>query len=164
MKLVSPLPSNLKFFSAAVLIATWGGIGLLRPAPGTWGSLAALPVAWLIMWLGGAGLLVIACFAAFGAGLWAAAAYGQSTGEHDASAIVIDEVVGQWIAVLFLPLNVWAFLLAFALFRIFDILKPWPIGWLDKNIEGAMGVMVDDVAAGIVALILSWAAWSFFVG
>lgn len=163
MRFVAPLPHTLPFTHPAALLATWGGVGLLRPAPGTWGSLCALPFGWLAIATGGPGLLMMMIFIAFGAGLWAAHIYADASGEHDASSVVIDEVVGQWIALVLLPLSLWTFLLAFALFRAFDSVKPWPIRWLDKNVSGAFGVMIDDVAAGVAALAVAWAAL-FYLG
>ena len=161
MRFFAPPPPPLTYFSPEVLIATWGGAGLLKPAPGTWGSFAALPVGWLVMAHGGAIGLALACVLVFGLGLWASAAYMSATGEHDASPIVVDEVVGQWLPLFVLPLNIWAYLLAFALFRLFDILKPWPIRWLDKSIDGAFGVMIDDVAAGLAAALFAWVIWAY---
>lgn len=163
MGFITPLPAPLRLLSPEVLIATWGGAGLLRPAPGTWGSLAALPFAWLAVAAGGPAFLLVLCLFVFGAGYWASHRYMSATGEHDASPIVIDEVVGQWLALLFSPLNIWAYLLAFVYFRLFDILKPWPIRWIDRSIEGAFGVMIDDVAAGLAALIFTWATWTYLL-
>lgn len=164
MNFVNPPPPPLRFASPEVLVATWGGVGLLKPAPGTWGSLAALPIAWGLMSIGGSFVLIVATIIVFTAGLWSAEAYMSATGEHDSSAIVIDEVVGQWIAVSLLPLNLVTFLLAFGLFRLFDILKPWPIRWLDRNVGGAFGVMIDDVAAGFAALLFGWFIATNFLG
>ena len=164
MGLITPLPAPLRFFSPEVLIATWGGAGLLRPAPGTWGSAAALPFAWLAVSVGGPTLLALLTVIVFAAGFWASDRYMSATGEHDASPIVVDEVVGQWLALLLSPLSIWAFLLAFAYFRLFDILKPWPIRWIDRSVSGAFGVMADDVAAGFVALLFSWATWTYLLG
>ena len=146
------------------IIATVGGVGLLRPAPGTWGSAAAVPLGYALHGLGGFALLLFATVAVFGAGYWAALAEERATGAHDASEIVIDEVVGIWIALM--PLSVglkhagadpWVFpwpgwVGAFVLFRLFDIWKPGPVGWADRK-PGAFGVMLDDVIAGIFAAV-----------
>lgn len=142
-------------------IATFGYVGLLRPAPGTWGSLAALPVAWLILTLGGWIALVVATTAVFFVGLEAARVEAEASGDHDPSHVVIDEVVGQWIALL--PVGIGAamtgssllalwpgWIVAFALFRLFDILKPGPVGKADRRGD-AMGLMMDDVWAGAIA-------------
>lgn len=135
-----------------VLLATWFGAGYLPKAPGTWGSLGALPFAWVMMEIGGPYTLAGATVVVFFVGLWASKVYMDKTGAHDPGAIVIDEVVGQWIVVLVAPLNPVVYALAFVLFRFFDVLKPWPISWADRKIGGAMGVMVDDVFAGLAGL------------
>lgn len=141
-------------------LSTWFGIGLLRPAPGTWGSLAALPVAYLLVLAGGAVALSAGAVLLFPIGVWASGLYGAMTARGDAPEVVIDEVVGQWLALI--PVIVWAcanpwyWAAAFVLFRLFDIWKPWPIGWLDRNLKGGLGVMADDAVAGLAAaLVLS---------
>ena len=154
------------------VIATFLYVGHLRPAPGTWGSAAAVAAAWPIHALGGPLLLALLTLLAFAAGLWASARYMEATGTHDPSDIVIDEVAGQWIALLPVslgaahsgadPAALWpGVLAAFVLFRLFDIWKPGPIGWADRQ-PGAWGVMLDDVAAGwIAALLVAVAAFVF---
>ena len=145
------------------LIATVGGVGHLRPAPGTWGSLAALPLAWLLHVIAGPWLLAIAAISSFFKGLWATAKETEGKEDHDPSEIVVDELVGQWIA--FLPVSFGAahagvpltalwpgWIAAFLLFRLFDIWKPGPVGWADRRGD-AMGVMLDDVIAGVFAAI-----------
>jgi len=91
-------------------------------------------------------------------GIWAADRYGAVTQTSDASQVVIDEFAGQWIALLpvafFMPNNGFGWIAAFALFRLFDILKPGPIGILDKRLKGGLGVMADDILAGVFAAIL----------
>jgi phosphatidylglycerophosphatase A len=142
----------------ATWLATWFGAGLLPRAPGTWGSLAALPFAWALMWLGGPWLLLAATALVFGLGLWAAGRYMQATGAHDPGAVVIDEIAGQWLTLCVAPLDPIAYLLGFVLFRIADVLKPWPASWLDRRVGGAFGVMIDDLAAAVYAGLLLWAA------
>lgn len=156
----------------ARLIATFGGVGELRPAPGTLGSLAALPVALILFLLGGPWLLIAATMLGFGIGLWAARIEIAATGNPDPSEVVIDEVVGQWIALLPVALGAWqagvgllalwpGWILAFALFRLFDIWKPGPIGTADRRGD-AMGLMMDDVLAGVAAgavVVLLAALW-----
>lgn len=154
----------------AALIATVGGIGYLRPAPGTWGSAAALPLAWLLHVLGGPWLLVIAIIAGFIGGLWATSQVTAGQDDPDPSEVVIDEVVGQWIALLPLSLGaahagasitaLWpGWVMAFLLFRFFDIAKPGPVGWADRRGD-ALGVMLDDVIAGVFAAIgVALLAW-----
>ncbi len=145
-------------------IATFGFIGLIPVAPGTFGSLAAIPVAWLLHWLGGFPLLLSATFLVFFAGLHATRVETMGTADHDPSSIVIDEVVGQWIALFPLSAGLWfggaashvfpwpGWVGAFILFRIFDIWKPWLVGRADR-MHGPVGVMLDDVAAGVFAAV-----------
>jgi phosphatidylglycerophosphatase A len=147
----------------ARFVATIGGIGYLRPAPGTWGSLAALPMAALLHLLGGPWLLVIAIIAIFFEGLWATTQVTRWQDDPDPSYVVVDEVVGQWIALLPLSFGAWhvgasifalwpGWIAAFVLFRLFDIWKPGPIGWADRR-HTPLGVMLDDVIAGVFAAV-----------
>lgn len=143
------------------LIATVLGLGQLRPAPGTWASLAALPAAWGLHALGGPVALALGTLLAFGSGWWATAVETRGQPDPDPSEIVIDEVTGLWLA--FLPVSVGAahagvaltalwpgWVTAFVAFRLFDIWKPGPIGWADRRGD-ALGVMLDDVLAGVAA-------------
>ncbi|MBQ2263342.1 MAG: phosphatidylglycerophosphatase A [Loktanella sp.] len=145
------------------LIATFFYIGHLRPAPGTWGSLAALPVAYALAALAGPWALVVGIVLAYALGLWATGVETAGKADHDPSEIVIDEVAGQWIALLPVVfgaasrdadlLALWpGWVAAFLLFRLFDITKWGPIGWADRK-HGPTGVMLDDVIAGIFAAI-----------
>ncbi|WP_227268032.1 phosphatidylglycerophosphatase A family protein [Roseobacter weihaiensis] len=145
----------------ARLIGTVLGVGYVRPAPGTWGSLIALPWAWLLHVLGGFPLLCLAVVAAFFKGWWATGVMTKGAADHDPSEIVVDEVVGQWIALLPLSYAAWSmgisvlvmwpgWIAAFVLFRLFDIWKPGPVGWADRRAD-ALGVMLDDVIAGVFA-------------
>ncbi|MDH5556221.1 MAG: phosphatidylglycerophosphatase A [Alphaproteobacteria bacterium] len=145
------IPATLPFWHPAFLIATWFGSGLLPKIPGTWGSAAALPFAWLIMWLGGPWALLICAGVAFGVGVWAAGMYSKHSGIKDAGPIVIDEVAGQWLTLIPAGLNPVLFLVGFFLFRAADILKPWPASWADRKVEGGFGVMLDDIFAAIYA-------------
>jgi phosphatidylglycerophosphatase A len=147
------------------LLATWFGAGLLPGAPGTWGSLAALPFGVGLYWLGGPILLAAASVGVFAVGLWAAQSYEHVAEIKDPGAIVIDEVVGQWLTLIPASLDPWnaspwAVVLAFCLFRLFDVVKPWPVRWADRRLKGAFGVMADDViAAGYAAAILYTILW-----
>jgi phosphatidylglycerophosphatase A len=145
------------------LFLSFLGAGYLRPAPGTWGSLAALPVAFLIYGLGGPYMLAIDTLLVFLFGVQLTKVEIAESDDHDPSWIVIDEVVGQWIALLPVafgafyagvsPLKLWpGILAAFLLFRLFDIWKPWLVGRADARGD-ALGVMLDDVLAGIFAAI-----------
>ncbi len=152
--------------SPALLIATWFGSGLIKPAPGTWGSLAALPFAWVIATFGESWYLLPAAIALFPVGVWAATEYDRVKESHDSSEIVVDEVVGVWITLAFVPPDWLHYLVGFVLFRLFDILKPWPVRWADRKIAGGMGVMLDDVLAAIYAalslyligMLISWSS------
>ena len=142
-------------FHPSTLLSTWFWIGLIPKAPGTFGSLAALPFAWIIQTYLGPLALLAGAVAIFGLGCWASAHYIRDFTETDPGEVVIDEVAGQWIACLLIPPGMlWAWLAAFVLFRIFDIFKPWPIHLLDKHGRGGIGIMQDDMLAGLFAFIL----------
>ncbi len=143
------------------LINTAGFVGLLRPAPGTWGSLAALPPALLIYVLGGPWVLLALTIAVTLLGIWTIGQQIAGQANKDPSEIVIDEVAGQWLALLPVVFGGWhagvavtalwpGWIAAFVLFRLFDIWKPGPIGWADARGD-ALGVMLDDVIAGVFA-------------
>ena len=134
-----------------ILIATWFGSGLLPKAPGTWGSLAALPFAWVIQAFGGQLALAIAALIAFAVGLWASERMAGDLGIKDPGAVVIDEVAGQWLALAFVPLTIWSYLAGFVLFRLADITKPWPVSLVDRRLGGGLGIMLDDMIAGAYA-------------
>ncbi len=136
-----------------ILLATWFGAGYAPKAPGTVGTVAALPFAVVFAEFGGQNLLLIAVLMTSVLGIWVAEQYMKATGVHDPGAVVIDEVVGVWIALLPVAATLtWqAVLIGFVLFRIFDIVKPWPISWLDQEIAGGLGVMLDDIVAGMFA-------------
>ena len=127
--------AGLRATDPACLLATWFGAGRLPRAPGTWGSLAALPFAAALAWLGGPWLVLLAALAVFGLGMWASDRYMAAYGVHDPGAIVVDEVVGQWLTLALLPLTPIAYLLGFVLFRITDMVKPWPAR-LDRSQDG----------------------------
>jgi len=143
----------------APVISTWFGIGRLPGPSGTWGSLAALPPAALLMWLGGPWLLALALLLVTLLGWWASEIYGQHCGMADAPEVVVDEVAGQWLPLLFLPFEPAAWLAAFGAFRFFDIAKPWPVGYVDRSLQGGFGVMADDILAGVYAAALLGGLW-----
>ncbi len=136
------------------LFVSWFGSGWLPWAPGTWGSLAALPFAWLLLRYGGSSSLAFAALALFGLGCWAADIAAREAQVKDPGWIVVDEVVGQWLTLLAAPFNLVGFAAAFLLFRLFDIWKPWPIGWADRRLEGGFGIMADDVLAAVYAALV----------
>lgn len=147
-------------FHPAALIATWLGSGLLPKIPGTWGSLAALPFAVGISWLGGPWLLAAATVLVFLVGIWASEIYARRLGHEDPGSVVVDEVAGQWLTLVPVALQLEYYPLAFVLFRLFDILKPWPINWADRKLKGGFGIMADDIlAAGYAVAVLSAVIW-----
>ncbi|HLY06446.1 MAG TPA: phosphatidylglycerophosphatase A [Rhizomicrobium sp.] len=137
--------------SAAARIATLGGLGRIVPvAPGTVASALALPVAWALASIHGPLPVVIAAVVVTGGGVWGAELYARERAVHDPSECVIDEVAGQLIACAFVPKTLLCYALAFLLFRLFDIVKPWPIGAAER-LPGGVGIMADDVLAGALA-------------
>jgi phosphatidylglycerophosphatase A len=146
MKLRTPA---LPLSDPAGLLATWFGVGLMRYAPGTWGSFAALPLAWLLFYLGGTWLLAVGTVVVSLVGWWAAERYIRAHGTEDPGDVVIDEVAGQWLTLLPAGGDIGLMAAGFVLFRIADILKPWPAGWADRHIKGGLGTMVDDLLAAI---------------
>lgn len=154
MNLFAPLPDGLRFHHPAAFISTWFGAGQFAKAPGTWGSIAALPFAWLIQDQWGLAGLLVATALVFVVGWWAAAGFVKADGRGDPGMIVVDEVAGQWMTLAFaalVPQSVGIYVAGLVLFRFFDILKPWPIRAIEKAVPGALGVMVDDIAAGVLA-------------
>jgi phosphatidylglycerophosphatase A len=140
-----PWPKGLVFL-------TWFGAGFSFHAPGTIGSLNALPMAAGIAWLAGSRGLLLAALIPFLLGMFYTAQYlKKEPGVTDPQWIVIDEVVGLWIALAAVPLNFFWYIIGFGLFRVADIFKPWPVSWVDRNVDGAFGVMFDDVLAGLYA-------------
>ncbi len=143
-------PAALK--DPLIFLALGGGSGLSPVAPGTMGTLLTLPLVYFLQQAGftaylGVTLLVLLT------GSWLCGYAAKKLGIHDHPAIVYDEVAGFLITMFMVPTG-WQWLLAgFILFRFFDALKPWPISWLDKNIHGGIGILLDDVAAGAVSLL-----------
>jgi phosphatidylglycerophosphatase A len=146
------LPDGLSATSPHALIATWFGSGRLRPGPGTWGSLAAIPFAYLINFFGGPLALFVAALLLFIVGVRAATVYGRHSGVKDDQSIVVDEVIGLWIAALPAGTDPVLWLVAFLLFRFFDIYKPWPASYFDRRKKYDYDVLMDDVIAGIFAM------------
>lgn len=144
-----------------LLLATVFGVGYAPVASGTWGTLVALPLAWLASgWSGGAQLALLAGVTLVG--IWAAHEAGQALGVVDARQIVVDEVAGLLVTTLWLPLTVPSLVAAFVLFRLFDILKPWPASYFDRKVKNGAGVVLDDLCAGVYArATLALLAWGF---
>jgi len=144
----------------AVAFASFGYVGFAPVAPGTVGSAAAIPLFLLLRWAGSPWLEVAVCGVLVVAGAWSARLTERALGVEDPGPVVIDEVVGMLVSLLFLP-GTWPVILAaFIAFRLFDIVKPWPAGRLE-DVPGGWGVMADDVMAGVYAnltiQILLWA-------
>jgi phosphatidylglycerophosphatase A len=142
--------------------ATFFGIGLIQPGPGTWASLAATAL-WFfaarathLSILGLALTTLGAAVAVTLIGISASSIVERETGKEDPGHVVIDEVAGQWIALAVSPVEIRHVLLGFTLFRLFDIVKPWPARQLER-LHGGFGIMMDDVAAGIYALLVGLA-------
>ncbi len=137
--------------SPANFFALGAGSGLAPVAPGTFGTVAAIPLALLMPNnLAIYSLIVIVLFVV---GVWVCDSCANNLGVHDHPAIVFDEWVGYLITMIAVPRSLWFLLLGFVLFRLFDVLKPWPIGVADKRVSGGLGIMVDDVIAGVFAAV-----------
>lgn len=153
----------------AWVLATFFGTGFMHPGPGTWGSAVGL-----LLWLAAthwahpsplhlaAGTGIAALIAVL-AGIPASGIVAREAGTDDPQFVVLDEVAGQWIALIAATTRPWSWLLAFLLFRVFDILKPSPARQFDRMHSG-FGIMMDDVAAGMYALILVWLVRLFSTG
>lgn len=129
------------------------GSGLAPFAPGTFGTLAAIPLYLILVQLSWP-MYAWLVFIAFVVGVRLCDVTGGRLGIHDYGGIVWDEFVGFWITLFLIPFSWQNVLLGFIAFRFFDIIKPWPIGWLDKKVSGGFGVMIDDVLAGLYGLLV----------
>ena len=142
-------------------IAFGFGSGAAPVAPGTFGTLAAIPVYLLIAPLSLWGYLAIVVVMTI-LGIWLCDVTSKDMGVHDHSGIVWDEIVGYLITMVAAPQGWLWVVIGFFLFRFFDILKPWPISWIDKHVKGGWGIMLDDILAGVFAL-LALQATHFFL-
>ncbi|MCM2680542.1 phosphatidylglycerophosphatase A family protein [Echinimonas agarilytica] len=132
-------------------LAVGFGSGLAPKAPGTFGTIAALPIVWAMSYLSLYGFLAVTLVSCV-VGIYLCGKTAEDFNYHDHPGIVWDEFAGMMITMIAVPMT-WQYLLAgFILFRIFDILKPWPISWLDKHVDGGFGIMIDDILAGLMAL------------
>ena len=147
---------RLPLTDPAALLATWFGSGWLPWVPGTWGSLAALPFGYAIWAAAGPLGLAVGAAAAAAVGWWASESYVRRSGRKDPSEVVIDEVAGQWLTLLPAAGDPVAILAAFLIFRVLDIVKPFPANWCDRHLAGGLGVMLDDVVAGLYGAALLW--------
>ena len=142
------------------LLLAWFGCGYVRYAPGTVGSAAALPFAWAIQSSGAAWALPLASVALFILGCWLSGRYLTEIKleRGDPQWIVLDEVAATWLTVSILEPSWLSYAAGFLLFRLLDIWKPWPISWVDREVGGGLGVMLDDYVAGLFAALLLYAA------
>lgn len=129
------------------------GSGLAAKAPGTFGTLAAIPLVYAMQFTGLLTYTIITLIASIG-GLWICGYTARTLGVHDHPAIVWDEIAGYMIAMIALPFTWYNVLGAFILFRFFDIVKPGPIGWCDRHLKGGAGIMMDDLLAGAASAIV----------
>ncbi|GLQ92327.1 phosphatidylglycerophosphatase A family protein [Dyella acidisoli] len=161
-KVLTPEQRRALLATPAGWLACGFGSGLAPVAQGTFGSLAAI-LPWLLLRQYSLSVNVLVIAIGFVVGVWACDVAGRALGVDDHRSLVWDEFIGQWIALLpALLAPWWAVVLGFALFRLFDVWKPWPIRYFDQHLKGGLGVMVDDVIAGIFAavvlkLVLVWA-------
>lgn len=130
------------------IIASGFGIGLLPSAPGTWASAATLPIGWLIGTTTGPFGLLLAALCVFAVGVVVSSTVMRMIEAKDPSVIVIDEVAGQLLTLAATPLSIPAYIAAFVVFRAFDLAKPWPASWADRELGSGFGAMVDDMLAG----------------
>jgi len=137
------------------LLAFGLGTGASPYAPGTVGTLLGIPLVYLLspwpLWV-----YLVATIALTIVGVWVCDKTSKDIGVHDHGGIVIDEVAGYMVTMIAVPVNVWTLTAAFFIFRFFDIVKPWPIAWLDKKVQGGLGIMVDDLLAGVYGLAVIW--------
>jgi phosphatidylglycerophosphatase A len=144
-----------------IFLATGGGAGYAPFAPGTVGSVVGLILGYFLcapLWRRSPAAFAMAFIVVLAASCWVAGSADKILGDHDSSKIVLDEVLGMIVAMFMNPTG-WMFLVAaFALFRIFDIIKPFPAGFIDRRVRGGAGVMLDDIAAGVYANLVLQAA------
>lgn len=142
--------------SFSKLLSTWFYSGLSPIAPGTCGSLATLPFVYALMFWSGAQAVLIFALCISVIGIFVANDYAKQLQQSDPGSIVIDEVAGQALTLLVAGTNLWLYILGFILFRLFDITKPWPVSWADQKVKGGLGIMLDDIFAGIIAGLILW--------
>src|SRR5688572_33474808 len=148
----------------AVFIATFGYVGFFPVAPGTAGSIAALALYALVRWAGTPALELVIIIAVFAIGIWASTRTERALARKDPGPVVIDEVLGMLITLAFMPLSAWGVAVGFVLFRIFDVIKPFPAGRLE-HLPSGLGIMADDAMAGIYGhlvmriAVATWPAW-----
>jgi phosphatidylglycerophosphatase A len=148
---MSKSTENFRIANPIHFLALGFGSGLLPKAPGTYGTLAAIPLYLLLAPTSMNFYLVVVILMSV-SGIYICGKAAEDAGVHDHGAIVWDEIVGFLITMFLVPLSWQSVVVGFVLFRIFDIFKPWPISFIDKNVHGGLGIMVDDILAGLAAL------------
>jgi phosphatidylglycerophosphatase A len=143
--------SRVSLLNPVHFLALGFGSGLATKMPGTFGTLAALPLVVLLSYYSSFNVYLIVTILISIAGIWICGKAADDMGVHDDSSIVWDEVAGMLLTMLAIPLSWQTLLAGFVLFRFFDILKPWPISYLDKHVHNGFGIMIDDVLAGLFA-------------
>ncbi|MFT6778385.1 MAG: phosphatidylglycerophosphatase A [Paraglaciecola sp.] len=146
--------SRVSLLNPVHFLAFGFGSGLAAKMPGTLGTLAALPLVVLLSHFSSFSVYLTVTILVCVLGIWICGKTAQDMGVHDDSSIVWDEVAGMLITMLAVPLSWQTVLVGFMLFRFFDILKPWPISYLDKHVHGGFGIMIDDVLAGLFAMVI----------
>ncbi|TWX54096.1 phosphatidylglycerophosphatase A family protein [Colwellia hornerae] len=148
---MSKSTENFRITNPIHFLALGFGSGLLPKAPGTYGTLAAIPLYLLLAPASVTTYVAIVIIMSI-AGIYICGKAAEDAGVPDHGAIVWDEIVGFLITMFLVPLTWQSLVVGFILFRIFDIFKPWPISYVDKNLHGGLGIMVDDILAGLAAL------------
>ena len=142
-------PANMR--NPVHFLAFGFGAGLSPKAPGTFGTLVAVPLWWLLASNTGTWGYLAVTLAVIAVGPYLCGRTSRDMGVHDHGGIVWDEFVGYWITMFMAPPGIGWLVVGFVLFRVFDIIKPWPIKWADEQVSGGLGIMLDDVIAGILA-------------
>jgi len=149
--MVNKTPTFKQLLENPVHMLAFGfGSGLAKKAPGTMGTLAALPMYYILIQFFTAAYLPVLLVVSV-AGIWICGKAADDIGVHDHGGIVWDEIAGYLLTMYWVAFSWQNMVLGFVLFRLFDILKPWPISWLDRHVEGGFGIMVDDILAGLMA-------------
>ncbi|MEA5444506.1 phosphatidylglycerophosphatase A [Gammaproteobacteria bacterium AB-CW1] len=164
MRKHAPMPPARQVFTDPVHFLAFGfGLGLSPKAPGTVGTLAALPFLLLsAQWhfMAQLALAVAVCLV----GIWICGESARRLDSHDHPGIVWDEIGGWLVTMLLVPINPLTLVAGYLLFRFFDIVKPWPIRWLDRHVHGGLGIMLDDIIAAVMAGLVLWIGYSWHVG
>jgi len=145
------------------LLCTGFGVGFLPIAPGTWGSLLGVGLWWAVLSELEPAVSILVVGFAIGLAWLTIRQTCRTHNVGDEPAIVIDEIVGQWIALLWVPRSFWIVCVAFLVFRFLDIAKPWPVSWADRSVPGPFGILLDDVIAGVATCIVAHVVVRVFV-